>query len=365
MDKTSISRFIWAAAVVLVVGGTKSRVFSTRSDPFEFFAPSVVVSEKERERLDRDEPVVQTLPGDDGQLAVFVATRLDAPPDALVAWTRRIAALKQSRFVLAVGRFSDPPTPADLHNLSLDERDLEAVRECTPGDCELKLSAPEIESLKSAAESSGTEWQEAVQEEFRRLVVARIDLYRTGGLSALSPAGDRKKPKHPAEVFSSILAKSPYLEQLPHVERWLQAYPQADEPAIESFFYWSKEQYGRGKPVISVTHVGIVHPEPGHNLPAVLIVAKQILATHYTEGALGLTMVMPDPANGTSYLVYLNRSQLDLLRSSFAGLFRGALERRLDRDAPEVVRGLRARLESGAPPEPPPTMQSTPPDEER
>ena len=365
MDKTSISRFIWAAAVVLVVGGAKSRVFSTRSDPFEFFAPSVVVSEKERERLDRDEPVVQTLPGDDGQLAVFVATRLDAPPDALVAWTRRIAALKQSRFVLAVGRFSDPPTPADLHNLSLDERDLEAVRECTPGDCELKLSAPEIESLKSAAESSGTKWQEAVQEEFRRLVVARIDLYQTGGLAALPPAGDRKKPKHPAEVFSSILAKSPYLERLPHVERWLQAYPQADEPAIESFFYWSKEQYGRGKPVISVTHVGIVHPEPGHNLPAVLIVAKQILATHYTEGALGLTMVMPDPANGTSYLVYLNRSQLDLLRSSFAGLFRGALERRLDRDAPEVVRGLRARLESGAPPEPPPTMQSTPPDEER
>jgi hypothetical protein len=365
MDKTSISRFIWAAAVVLVVGGTKSRVFSTRSDPFEFFAPSVVVSEKDRERLDRDEPVVQTLPGDDGQLAVFVATRLDAPPDALVAWTRRIAALKQSRFVLAVGRFSDPPTPADLHNLSLDERDLEAVRECTPGDCELKLSAPEIESLKSAAESSGTEWQEAVQEEFRRLVVARIDLYQTGGLRALSPAGDRKKPKHPVEVFSSILAKSPYLERLPHVERWLQAYPQADEPAIESFFYWSKEQYGRGKPVISVTHVGIVHPEPGHNLPAVLIVAKQILATHYTEGALGLTMVMPDPANGTSYLVYLNRSQLDLLRSSFAGLFRGALERRLDRDAPEVVRGLRARLESGAPPEPPPTIQSTPPDEER
>jgi hypothetical protein len=365
MDKTSIWRFIWAGAVVLVVGGGQSRSVSTPSDPFEFFAPSVVLSEEDRERLDRDEPVVQTLPGGGGQLAVLAATRLDAPPDALVAWTRRIAELKQSRFVLAIGRFSDPPSPADLRKLSLDQRDLEAIRECVPGDCGLRLSAPEIESLKSAAESSGTEWQEAVQEEFRRLVVARIDLYRTGGLRALPPAGDRKKPKHPAAVFSSILAKSPYLERLPNVERWLEAYPAADEGGIESFFYWSKEQYGRGKPVISVTHVGIVRPEPGDNHPAVLIVGKQILATHYAEGALGLTMVMPDPANGTSYLVYVNRSQLDLLRSSFAGLFRGALEERLERDAPEVVRGLRMRLESGHPPERLPTTRSTPLDEER
>jgi hypothetical protein len=349
-----------------VVGGQQSRAGRTPSDPFEFFAPSVVLSEKDRERLDRDEPVVLTLPGDEGQLAVFVATQLDAPPDALVAWTRRIAELKKSRFVLAVGRFSDPPTPADLHNLSLDERDLEAVRECVPGDCELKLSAPEIESLKSAAQSGGTGWENAVQEEFRRLVIARVNLYRTGGLGALPPIDDHSRPMHLKKTFASILAKSPYLERLPNVVRWLRSYPDADDADIESFFYWSKEQYGRGKPVISVTHVGIVHPDPDHNLPAALIVARQILATHYAEGALGLTMVMRDAAKGTSYLVYLNRSQVDLLRSSFAGLFRGALERRLDRDAPEAVRGLRARLESGAPPpERPPTMQSTPPDEER
>ena len=50
------------------------------------------------------------------------------------------------------------------------------------------------------------------------------------------------------------------------------------------------------------------------HLPAVLIAAKQILATHYLQGALGLTMVLADSASGTSYLVYLSRSQLDLLK---------------------------------------------------
>ena len=366
MGKTFIWRFISAGVLVLVVGSGQPRAGrGTPRDPFQLFAPTVVVSTGQMQRLERDEPIVQTLPRGDGQLAVFVATRFDAPPDALVAWTRRVAELKKSRFVLAIGRFSDPPTPADLHKLSLDERDLKAIRECTPGDCGLKLSAPEIQALKSAAESGGTGWHEAVQQEFRRLVVARVSLYQTGGLSVLPPTQDRKTPKHLEEAFSSILAKSPFLERLPNVERWLKTYPKDEDPEIESFFYWSKEQYGRGKPVISVTHVGIVHPDPGLDLPAVVIAAKQILATHYSEGALGLTMVMPDPANGTSYLVYLNRSQLDLLRSPFAGMFRGALEDRLERNAPEVVRGLRARLESGHPPERPLSTQSTSPDEDR
>jgi hypothetical protein len=366
MAKTSIWRFISAGVLVLVVGsGRLPFGHRTTSDPFEFFAPTIVLSEVQRQRLERDEPVVRSLPGGDGQLAVLVVTRLDAPPDALVAWTRRIAQLKQSRFVLAIGRFSDPPTPADLDELSLDERDVEAIRECRPGDCALKLSAPEIESLKSAAESGGKGWHQAVEQEFRRLVVARVNLYRTAGLSALPPTHDRSTPKHLEKAFASILAKSPYLERLPNVERWLKNYPNVTAAGIESFFYWSKEQYGRGKPVISVTHVGIVHTQSGHNLPAVVVAGKQILATHYVEGALGLTMVMPDSASETSYLVYLNRSQLDLLKGPFSGVFRGALEDRLERNAPEVVRGLRARLESGPPPDRPATTRTTPADEER
>src|SRR5512145_1973361 len=100
MDKTSIRRYVWAGIVVLVVGVGQSRVVrDAGSDPFEFFAPSVVVSKAERERL------------------------------------------------------------------------------------------------KSAAASGGTGGHEAVQQEFRRLVVARVNLYRTGGLSALPPTYDRAKPK--------------------------------------------------------------------------------------------------------------------------------------------------------------------------
>jgi hypothetical protein len=291
------------------------------------------------------------LHGDDKQIAVFVATRLNASPDALVAWTRAIAVLKRSKFVLAIGRFSDPPAPADLADLHLDERDLQSIRACVPGACGLKLSAPEIESLRAAASSGGAAWRETIQTEFRRLLVARVNAYRSGGLAALAPSVDRDERPHYEQAFMSIVANSPYLTRLPTVATWLQSYPHDEDSDVESFFYWSKEYYGGGKPLISVTHVGIVRPQANSHIPAVLITGKQIFATHYVEGGLGLTIVMRDSANGAPYLIYLNRSQLDMLGGFFGGLARGVLEARLKRQAPEVVRGLRMRLESGNPPD--------------
>jgi hypothetical protein len=160
-------------------------------NPFEFLAPSIVVSSDDRARLDRDQVIARTLPGPKGQLAVFVATRLHARPDVLAAWTRAIAELKRSRFVLAVGRFSEPPRPSDLDDLTLDERDLDALRRCRPGACGLKLSTAEIDALTAVGARGGADWRDAIQREFRRLLVARVNRYRMGGLAASLPAGDR------------------------------------------------------------------------------------------------------------------------------------------------------------------------------
>ena len=346
-----------AAAFVLAAAAWPSPMRSSR-DPFQFLAPSVVLSESEWRHLERDEVIVRLLHAEDGQLAVFVATRLHAPPDALVAWTRAIAELKRGKFVLAVGRFSDPPRVGDLDTLQLDERDLEAIRACVPGDCGLKLSASEITSLKAAAVAGGRSWREAVNVEFRRLLVGRVNAYRVGGLSGLAPTVDRDAPVSLEQVFASIVNKSPCLKGLPNLERWLQGYPRNDDPDVESFFYWSKEYYGTGKPVIGITHVGIVRPESNRYLPAVLIAGKQIFATHYVEGALGMTLVLQDEVTATPYLVYLNRARLDLLRGVFGGLARTVFEARLKRHAPQVVRGLRLRLESGNPPDEIETLSS-------
>lgn len=345
-------RLICIAAAVMLSIGTRpfGRQPARESDPFEFLAPWVIVSPEDRARLDRDQVLTRTLSGKDGQLAVFVATRLKAQPDALVAWTRAIAELKRSTFVLAIGRFSDPPSRSDLEQLTLDEPDLDAIRRCRPGACGLMLSAGDIESLTAVVASAGAGWQDAAQRELRRLLTERVIQYRAGGLASLSPPADRKNPRSAADALSAIVERSPYLRKLPSVVAWLKEDPRADS-GVESFFYWSKEHYGRGKPVISVTHVGIVRPQSDHRLPAVLVAGKQIFATHYIEGGLGLTMILRDATNGTLYLAYVNRTQVDMLRGFFGGFVRGVLEGGVERQAPLIMRGLRTRLESGSPPD--------------
>jgi hypothetical protein len=340
-----------AAAIALSIAtGPFGGAQQAERDPFQFLAPSVVVSAGDRARLDRDQVLARVLSGKAGQLAVFVATRVNTRPDALVAWTRTIAELKRSRFVLAIGRLSEPPRATDLEDLTLDQRDLDAVRRCRPGDCGLKLSAGDIESLTAVLATAGADWRDAAQREFRRLLIQRVLQYRAGGLAALDPPADGKKSRRPDDALSGIVEQSPYLAKLPHVIAWLKDYPRA-ESDVESLFYWSKEHYGEGKPVISITHVGIVRPASDHRLPAVLVAGKQIFATHYFEGGLGLTMVVRDATTGTPYLAYVNRSQVDMLRGFFGGVVRGVLEDRVERQAPLIVRGLRARLESGNPPD--------------
>ncbi|HEY8535962.1 MAG TPA: hypothetical protein VIL25_05915, partial [Vicinamibacterales bacterium] len=339
-----------AAAAVLAGALLASPVLGavSRTGAFAFLEPWVALSRSEHARLDRGETIVRTLEAKDGQLAVIAATPLDASPDDLLAWMRAIEDLKRSRFVQQIGRFSNPPRVEDLADLTLDDNDLRTIRDCRPGACGMKLTEAEIARLRNAA--SGPDWQQAIQREFRHVMVDRVSRYQAAGLHALEAPADRTHAAAPAQVFTAILEQSPYLtERLPGVAAWLRGYPKTAGPSVESFFYWSKELYGRGKPVVSITHVAMMRP-PAEQGPAVVVAGRQIFATHYINGALSLTMLLREPDQGHAYLVYLNRSQVDVLTGFFGGIARTIVERRLRRDAPEILRGLRARLESGEPP---------------
>jgi hypothetical protein len=231
------------------------------------------------------------LPAVDGEIGVFAAARLDADAETLAAWANAIERLKKSPYVLMVHRFSDPATLDDLEGLALDEADLAAVQGCRPGNCELKLAGDDIAALREAAFAAGPFWKGAVQSEFKRLLLDRLRAYEAGGFGSLPPYADRRKAVDAMAVSGLLLARSPYLNS-----------SALTGGAVESFFYWSKEQYGAGKPVIGVTHVDIVRLL----VPSALrlaVISREIFASHYRNASLGLTAVTEDEA-GSRYLVY-------------------------------------------------------------
>ena len=309
-------------------------------DPFSFLAPQVVLTAADRRHLADGEIVARTLASGDGQVAAFAISRVDVPPDALPAAARRIEDLRRSPFVSGIKRFSNPPRLEDLDELTLTPRDLAAAAACRPGNCSFKLTAGEIALLGSAAGEPDRD--DAFQRAFRRVVLARVTAYLAGGLPALPATANRSNAICFDEVFQQLAAASPSLPHAPSAARWLRDFPRTGD-RVESILYWSQETYGAGKPVVAVTHVGIIPPvAPGD--PAIVL-GKQVMTTRYMNGGLSLMAITPDPAAGTNYLIYLNRTGVDLLGGFFGPFKRAALESRLKRELPDIIEKLRARLE--------------------
>jgi hypothetical protein len=329
VDVKFVSRCAAVALLLPVV------VAATSVDPFGWLEPPLTIDATTRSHLDQGEVVARVLPAVDGEIGIFAAVRLSASAETLPAWANAIAQLKRSPYVLKVRRFSDRPAIEDLNDLTLDDVDLAAIRECKPGNCDVKLPREDIVALRQAALAAGPRWKEVVQNEFRRIVLAHLVAYQSGGFLSLPPYEDRRKPIDRHSVYRLLVERSPY-----------RAGVMASDPG-ESFFYWSKEQYGAGKPVISVTHVDIVW-FGGISALRVAVISREILATHYRNGSVGFTAVTEDDA-GQRYLVYVNRSQLDVLGGIFGGWKRGIVEGKLRSESVEALNMVRLRLESGLP----------------
>ena len=237
-----------------------------------------------------------------------------------LAWVRRIAELKKGTHVPEIARFSQPPQLADLATLTLDDEDLEAIRKCRPRACDIKLNEAEIGQLQKAIGSAGAGWKAAVQEAYRAAILARAQRFLAAGLSGSPPYHDQGKPVALDAEFAGILKSSSFLTtRLPHLARVPRRLSARRQGRVESFLYWSKESLG-ARPVVIITHVSLARGGTG-DVPSAVVAAQQVYASHYMTGALAVTTITGE-AGGPRYLMYLNRSRIDVLDGFFGGLVR-------------------------------------------
>jgi len=296
-------------------------------DPFAFFQPTFRVQPAERATLSRGAAFARAVPAPPRHVAIVAAIPVHIDGDRLVAWINDIVALKKSPMVRELGRFSVTPSLADLRGLTLDEGDARELASCRPVTCGVKLSAAEITHIRAAMRPGRPVNDEPVQQAFRDVVLARA-------LDDLHTAGDAAEP--PAFLTTNW----------PSVSLDTRALPSPLASGSEQFLYWAKDVFA-GKPVVSVTHVTIVRGRRAGE-PEVLVIGRQVFATHYIDGTWSLTSLVRDGER--RYLVYVNQSSIDLLDAWYAGLLRRVVERRVREEAVDVLNGLRRRLESGDPP---------------
>jgi hypothetical protein len=337
-------------AVLAALLGAIAFPRASGSDGFAALAPDVVLTDTDRAALDNGESRVQIVPGRDGHLSLTAVIRIDTTPERVIAWTAQVEALQKGHYVPEIGRFSSPPRLADLDGLLVEADDLTDLARCRPGDCGVKLSAPEIESLHDRDRA-------ALASQFRDLLVRRATAYLASGDGCAVPYVDHRHPVDPAAAFKGVTGRLSFFPQsMRRYAEYLEHFPTIEARFIEqSFLYWSKETLGM-KPITSITHFSAARFRAPH-LPEAVIVAKQVYASHYKNASITVTALIND--HGRRYLVYLHRSQVDAFEGLLGGLVRRVVEQRVKAEAPAVLQGLRRKLES-LPPPPPIARASTP-----
>jgi hypothetical protein len=295
-------------------------------DPARMFLTTAFnLSAADIARLDRGDVISRTLENKNGrELATLGVVRMNTSSSRYVERLADITTFKRTNDVLQIGMFSNVPQAGDVASLSIDDADLKRLRECEVEDCDVRLSAEAIERIRREIDWHAADASRKTSLLVRQLLVDYVAKYVRTGMAAAMEYADRAPRLNVGREFASLIdADTITSTYAPRLRRHLLDYPTSSAEKMTDFIYWSKELV-HGRPVVSITHVATARAVDDSPV-AYAIGSKQIYAMHYYDASLGLTLLLPDrgSASPRTYVVYLNRSRIDL----FDGLFGGVVRR--------------------------------------
>jgi hypothetical protein len=341
---------VLAAMLVGTLSANRQDARESPADAFAFLQPAISIDQDDREALGRGGIIAKTLEADArSHLVVFAASRLRTTPGRFIDGMRDITRIWRGEHVPRTGLVSEPIDAGDVAAISLTDTDLRAAQRCKPGDCAIKLSDGEIARIRRAAQEDGSEWQPRTQDAFRSVLLERLQSYRRGGLSHLDPFHDHDEPVEPQAVFGRLVVGASILGKLaPEPLTYLERYPGAPLPTgAEDRLYWL-ETVQSPKPTLQAVHQ-VIQQRPlesvaGASVIEVVVLTRQIFATHYVNGSIALTLLVR-AGDGQRYMLHINRIAADGLGGWLSGVRRYFVERRVRSAARAAFSELKRNIE--------------------
>jgi hypothetical protein len=298
------------------------------------------------QRLLKGEPVTKLLPGDASkEVAVFGAVWINAPISAYVAAVGDIEQFEKGPNFLVTRKISDPPRLDDFAQLTLPPEDVEDLKSCKVGRCELKLGEDALLRLRNEVD-----WKQPlprvtadVESIFRGMALEYVSRYQEAGNRALAAYRDNSRPTFVAQEFETMIDRMPLLtEYLPRLKSYLLEYPNASLPGAQSFLYWQSARFGL-KPTIRINHVVMVEQPNG-----AAVATKMLYANHYFWTAIELRVLVPDPARGNGFwFASVSQSRSDGLGGYLGPIIRGKVRDEAQKGTEAALRAAKASLEKG------------------
>lgn len=291
--------------------------------------------------LQLNQPVVRLVPATEKrEIAVSGLINIRAGAEEFLRSYRESMTEKTNPAILEIGSFSAEPSMNDLAGLTLEAEDIEDLKDCVVGDCQLKLSAPMIERFRREINWDTPDYQLAVTKLFKQMLFEYVRDYRSRGEVSQIEYNDKRDGVSVAAEQRALNAASSYINDLlTNAKSELQL---AGDSII-----WSKIKFGL-KPVIAINHVRI-YKRTSDSGPQVLIASDQIYANHYFNASLALTAFVNVPGvDQGAYLVYENRSRADGLEGPFGKIKRGVVEKKALEGLKSILQHSQASLGGSA-----------------
>ena len=288
----------------------------------------------QRQAIFAGQPITTLLDADPShEVSVFGIIWVKAPIARYVAAVRNIEEFEKGENFSITKKVSSPPRLEDFASFSLHADDLEDLKSCRVGSCELKLSEASLNRIRKEIDWSKPTAKADAERLARRLMLDYVNGYLEGGDARLATYRDSDRPTFVGAEFASMVNRMPSLTNyLPDLKSYLLNYPKASLPKAESFIYWQEAKFGL-KPTIRINHLTIAEA-PTH----VAVASKMLYASHYFWTAIELRVLVPDPARGEGFwFASVNRSRSDGLSGFVGRLIRGKVRN-------EAEKGMAAAL---------------------
>lgn len=345
MNNTLLAILVVAASLALATPARQN----ARQDVSTYLTRAGLAS-SDVSRLDTGAVVTHVTNGQSpNELFVVAAVKIRAPRQRVTDFYGQMIAYVDGSVTLAFGRFGSPPSIADVKDLAFDRRDVDDMKSCRPGRCDVRLGGAGLDKLRSAIDWSATDYVERVNAFARKAAVDYVAAYQSRGDAALFTYNDRAEAVSLKEQWLGILAGSPLFHQYtPELKTYLEQFPGGSLPGVRNVFYWSKEDYGF-KPVINIVH-GVIYA-PTAQSDRTIVVQKQLYASHYLDGSLAVATLLDTEDSGrpATYLLYANRLRGDMLKGGFGGLKRNAALSQARKAAEQTLGTIKQAVEAAVP----------------
>jgi hypothetical protein len=341
---------ILVAGLLVLIAATVLHAFSqSNRDLQRFFRQDIGLTQDQIAAIRSGQPVAKTMPSrSPAEVFLFGAVYIHAAPESYVQFYRDFDRRRELPSYWALQVFSNPPKLSDLKDFSFDSDEIQALKNCTPGDCQIQLPASSIEDFHRSINWSAADVNEQVNRHLQKAALQRLLAYQREGNQALGVYNDKRDPTVVPQQFAYMLTYAKALPaHLPDFYTYLLSYPNAKPANVEDTFYWARVKFGL-KPTLRVVQMVTMRGSPDDPV-AYAIAEKQLYSSHYFETALDLSFCVrgsDDPKQPGFYLIMAMGSEQAGLTGAKGSIVRKAAVGRSVSHLQKALTAIKSTLEA-------------------